>query len=1347
MRSFRHVFGVAVVAALLPSWVTAQNIPVRVGGEASSLLGVPFDVPVEVDLTGRSERLGSFALTVRWNPTVLRLVGGQNGNFGEITVNQDSLVAGVAKLAGVNPAGVGGKVVVGVARFVPLRAADDTFRLQVTELYAAGSFADLLPHAVWSDRAYCPAVGRFGDIDSDNSANSRDALLALTYSVGLTVVGNPALGDVDGDGLTGARDALILLSNAVGLEVGVFRIMRIAPGSCAAPKRPLLSVHPAAVTMDIGQQAVLVAVASDSSGAGMVVTDVFWRSSDEAVVSVGPGGRITALAPGTATVAAVRQSGTGATATVTVRDRRTHWVDALAVVESGSNRIGAPELPFATIGEALDYARANDTIAVRWGRYQEIVAVYRPVVILGDTVGGRPRPRIASPGGDTSAFWIRSKGKVELRRLQVDTARIAVYVERVDTFLLREVTIRNVSSSSFASVRVDTADVVSVQKSEFFTNQPKFTGGYGGDALSVGRARLVVLDSTFISDYGGNGVALGAVDSLLVRGSTIRNNYGYGIFACASCYSVRALAAVFTGNRFFQNRFGHIYLDQVRLAAFDRNVLVGSGYDGISIYGLPDTTVVRFLADSIHTRYGAWLDLYRFDSLAIDSVVVVVNDGYSYIRRGGDVAIRNSKFLKVQGTALDLDAYPDSMHLLLRNVEFRGPDSTACRRCGLAIEGYGDLSMDGDSVTLINFYRPISLDDAWVDLRNSVLRDYEWGITVDCYSLKLDNVVFERGYQGIDLFGCGPDDSLVVRNSTFKRQYLAIDDNDVQAVIVNSLFEDSDYGIWHDCFSLRLENVIARRLRYGGVDAFGCGFRDSLIVRHSTLIGGPDGFYGVYVSGMGFNEVSNSVLADWYYPLDIYGGTVLVTDNQIDRPRFAAVNFYVNDTLQATVLRNAITCDDFGARNATGVLGYDARMLIRDNSVSGCRRGVLTSNSAAALPRGTPIEVRNNSIVLPDTGAAGIESSGSKDWIKVVGNTVRGKGWYGSISVGSPGAPRAEVDSNTVTGSIEAGLLVRYVDSLWIRDNVFSGHWPAGCCLSGPSGAVVLESSASTNVVVQVLRNRISDTRAHGIVLNRSSDTVTVLVDSNTVRRADSVGIWVNGYSRANVRKNAIDSVGLDAVLLSQFSGVPGALVNENNFSRSRRYAVNNTTSSMVINAENNWWNDPNGPSGSFGDSTGTSVGDSVSNYVDWDPWSTVPIGTLSPAPPLAAAVLPTPIGPSPLAVGTSGAADLLLPATSLSRPRPEPRRPSRERVAAEPVLLSYPPGSPEVLIAAQRVQAQRIAERMSERQRWAEERELRRAAREAEREARRELKLGRQAEKEAARAAGREARIKEKRP
>src|SRR3954471_4489828 len=123
--SLRSVLVVSAVAALaglslLPSRAAAQNIAATLGGEASSLPDVPFELPLQLDMTGRPEKLGSFVVRLTWDPAVLQIADGHNGTFGDVQVSEDSLPLGIMRLTGVNPAGVGGKMILGVAHARPL---------------------------------------------------------------------------------------------------------------------------------------------------------------------------------------------------------------------------------------------------------------------------------------------------------------------------------------------------------------------------------------------------------------------------------------------------------------------------------------------------------------------------------------------------------------------------------------------------------------------------------------------------------------------------------------------------------------------------------------------------------------------------------------------------------------------------------------------------------------------------------------------------------------------------------------------------------------------------------------------------------------------------------------------------------------------------------------------------------------------------------------------------------------------------------------------------------------------------------------------------------------------------
>jgi hypothetical protein len=80
----------------------------------------------------------------------------------------------------------------------------------------------------------CHASGRWGDIDGDGLANSRDALIALSSAVGLpTGPFDVTRGDVDYDGVVSSRDALYLLTASIGGYVGGSRIGRAAVDRCA----------------------------------------------------------------------------------------------------------------------------------------------------------------------------------------------------------------------------------------------------------------------------------------------------------------------------------------------------------------------------------------------------------------------------------------------------------------------------------------------------------------------------------------------------------------------------------------------------------------------------------------------------------------------------------------------------------------------------------------------------------------------------------------------------------------------------------------------------------------------------------------------------------------------------------------------------------------------------------------------------------------------------------------------------------------------------------------------------------------------------------------------------------
>ena len=105
------------------------------------------------------------------------------------------------------------------------------------------------------------------------------------------------------------------------------------------------------------------------------------------------------------------------------------------------------------------------------------------------------------------------------------------------------------------------------------------------------------------------------------------------------------------------------------------------------------------------------------------------------------------------------------------------------------------------------------------------------------------------------------------------------------------------------------------------------------------------------------------------------------------------------------------------------------------------------------------------------------------------------------------------------------------------------------------------------------------------------------------VIRNSTVGIKLNGANSCpNIWRNHIygNETGISCVSSSN-PLIGGSLGNANSFTDNTGVGVSNSTASITINAEYNWWGDASGPNG--------PLGDGVSNYVDYDPYRDSPIG------------------------------------------------------------------------------------------------------------------------------------------
>jgi len=108
---------------------------------------VAVDVRVNMFFSG-GELLGSYNGQLTWNPTVLRYVDVQAGNFGTPTINDTQTGQGSLRFSAANATGVAGSVIVVRVRFVAQAVGGGAPALTITELSAAQTFTNLLSSVV-----------------------------------------------------------------------------------------------------------------------------------------------------------------------------------------------------------------------------------------------------------------------------------------------------------------------------------------------------------------------------------------------------------------------------------------------------------------------------------------------------------------------------------------------------------------------------------------------------------------------------------------------------------------------------------------------------------------------------------------------------------------------------------------------------------------------------------------------------------------------------------------------------------------------------------------------------------------------------------------------------------------------------------------------------------------------------------------------------------------------------------------------------------------------------------------------------------------------------------------------
>ena len=1038
---------VAMLALLIaaPMTARAQTIQIKPAGDLSSLVGMPFDVPIVTDWTGRPDLLGSFAVTLRWDPAVLRFDLGGPGSFGSIQANTDSAVQGVVKLAGANPAGVTGMITLAVGRFTPLTAATTTLTLQLNDIASsAPSFADLSGATTVQNGLFCPARGFWGDPDGDQTIASRDALIALSEAVGLDVSAFPehGLSDVDADAVVKARDALFILSWAVALGSGGSRIGRIAVGSCGSDVTTTYAVTPSGDTLIGGgghNQELRFELRATSGGAMRTLPDVFWTTSNANVLGVLPDGRGFAVGPGTATITGQSGHRDKATATFTVVNRRTrHYVDALAI--SAVNRLGTPTYPFATLAEASAIVSEGDTITVRPGRYGDPAAFGVGVVILGQSGGnGVVLAGAGAPYGAAVAF--AGGSRAEVHNVSADRVGIAVAGVGVDTLVVDS--LRYQEGAGFCGdYAVATTEIwrLEVRRSELRGGGA--TTGCAGAIGSTGATRILLVEDVVATDFRQGGVFGSAVDSVIVRRSQLNDNGGYAIDAGAFPFggSVEvpvptSTALVLEDSRLLRNSQGGVRASDLRGGRMLHSTIESVETDGLYLQGSSDTTDhFRILSDTIRGTGNYWLTSYDVDSLFVDSTTVLqTQDGFATGFRA--VKVTNSVFDNIgSGEAFDLEGSLGG-GVLATNVTMRG--DPACGRCATGFVFYG-VPSSVFGLTAANLYHAVEQWYASGTVSHSNITDADAGV---------------YGYDN-----SGAASRSYVLATTMSNVTTGID-NTQGSVVADSLDLTSGiYGV----------HTVGSPSNPSGVDT----------VRNSTIRNFDT---GVQIDDSTAVIIGNTFLNSTSYNLRTQGnGTA--ADSGI-------------------VLGNTFSCSPPNL-SIVAYYGYGMSYRVSGNTFSGCGEGVNLSSTTFGAA-----SVRNNQFFMPSNTTAPAIMIPSPIRAEVVGNDIQGGGYGGAIYIygySYQPSPYARVDSNTIHHVTQRGIQFEYTDSVFARGNLIDTV-AASIFSNGPTGILVI---GATNGAARLVDNKIRHVAGQGILLDQAGSAL-VVVDSNAVSTSDSAAVRI----------------------------------------------------------------------------------------------------------------------------------------------------------------------------------------------------------------------------------------------
>ncbi|MFY9152762.1 MAG: right-handed parallel beta-helix repeat-containing protein [Prolixibacteraceae bacterium] len=315
---------------------------------------------------------------------------------------------------------------------------------------------------------------------------------------------------------------------------------------------------------------------------------------------------------------------------------------------------------------------------------------------------------------------------------------------------------------------------------------------------------------------------------------------------------------------------------------------------------------------------------------------------------------------------------------------------------------------------------------------------------------------------------------------------------------------------------------------------------------------------------------NGSLLSTFYtYPAGTFWpGTVMATTILVKNSSAVTVKDLKIDG-------SAINTLPIGASRLTGILFGESSGTIDGVEVNAIKTTDYAARSygidLSAVSSSQVVEVKN--CTISDWGRTGIQAMGGSLTANIHNNMLVGPGTIGPNNV-----PNGIVFIHGVAGTAKMNTVsaCHYTTTDW-----------------GSVGIMVYDPVQAGIVIEQ---NEVSDCDA-GVALSMNANDV--IVKLNNLHHNGS-GIQIDdGTLNSSVLNNTIVSNEI-GVSLNDAVG-DGNKVEDNNISANTTAGLENASSTIVLDASPNWWGDATGPQNIPNNTCG--LGNSVSSYVDFEPW------------------------------------------------------------------------------------------------------------------------------------------------